>query len=302
MAINPNSDTYYKGNQLLKKANVPQNFTEEQIKEYLKCAEDPEYFCKQYVQIVTLDKGVQPFKMYNFQKEMVNTFHKNRFTICKIARQSGKSTTVLSYLLHYVLFNPSKSVAILANKGSLARELLGKLQLSYENLPLWLQQGVVSWNKGSLELENGSKVISAATSSSAIRGMSFNVIFIDEYAFIPQHIAEQFFNSVYPTITSGSDTKVIIVSTPNGLNHFYKMWIDAQNKMNNYIPISVSWEHIPGRDEKWKEETIKNTSEKQFQQEFECVSGETLVNIEKKGEVPIQELYEFLQRRSLEEN
>lgn len=299
---NPNLDIYYKGNQLLKKANVPQNFTEEQVKEYLKCAKDPTYFCKKYVKIVTLDKGLQPFEMYGFQEKMVETFHKNRFAICKVARQSGKSTTVLSYLLHYVLFNSSVNVAILANKGSLARELLGKLQLSYENLPLWLQQGVVSWNKGSIELENGSKVKSSATSSSAIRGMSFNTIFIDEYAFIPQHLAEQFFNSVYPTITAGSDTKVIIVSTPNGLNHFYKMWVDAQNKMNNYIPISVSWEDIPGRDEKWKEETIKNTSEKQFQQEFECVSGDTLINIRGKGDIPIERAYKILERSSLEKN
>lgn len=287
------SDTYFKGNQLLKKSNVAQNFTEEQIEEYVKCAKDPVYFCENYVKIVSLDEGVQPFTMYDFQKTMVDSFHKNRFTICKIARQSGKSTTVLSYLLHYVLFNPSVSVAILANKGSLARELLGKLQLSYENLPLWLQQGVISWNKGSLELENGSRVISAATSSSAIRGMSFNVIFIDEYAFIPQHIAEQFFSSVYPTITSGSETKVIVVSTPNGLNHFYKMWIDAINKINDFVPIAVSWDMVPKRDEEWKEKQIKNTSEQQFKQEFECVSGDTLVETDR-GPMQIQDLYSAL--------
>lgn len=290
------SDTYFKGNQLLKKSNVAQNFTEEQIQEYVKCAEDPVYFSKNYVKIVSLDEGVQKFKMYDFQEDMVNKFHNNRFVVCKIARQSGKSTTVIAYLLHYVLFNPSVSVAILANKGSLARELLGRMQLSYENLPLWLQQGIVVWNKGSMELENGSKVISAATSSSAIRGMSFNVIFIDEYAFIPQHIAEQFFSSVYPTITSGENTKIIVVSTPNGLNHFYKMWIDAINKVNDYVPIAVSWDQIPGRDENWKQKEIKNTSKQQFQQEFECVSGDTMIETKQYGKTKIEDLFETLKK------
>lgn len=290
------SDTYFKGNQLLKKSNVAQNFTEEQIQEYVKCAEDPVYFSRNYVKIVSLDEGVQKFKMYDFQEDMVNKFHNNRFVVCKIARQSGKSTTVIAYLLHYVLFNPSVSVAILANKGSLARELLGRMQLSYENLPLWLQQGIVVWNKGSMELENGSKVISAATSSSAIRGMSFNVIFIDEYAFIPQHIAEQFFSSVYPTITSGENTKIIVVSTPNGLNHFYKMWIDAINKVNDYVPIAVSWDQIPGRDENWKQKEIKNTSKQQFQQEFECVSGDTMIETKQYGKTKIEDLFETLKK------
>jgi len=177
---------------------------------------------------------------------------------------------VVSYLLHYALFNDSVNIGILANKASTARDLLGRLQTAYENLPKWMQQGVVSWNKGSMELENGSKILAASTSASAVRGMSFNIIFLDEFAFVPNHIAESFFASVYPTITSGKSTKVIIISTPHGMNHFYKLWTDAQNDRNGYTWHEVHWSQVPGRDENWKAETIKNTSERQFTQEFEC--------------------------------
>ncbi len=201
---------------------------------------------------------------------MVGTFHKNRFTICKLPRQSGKSTTMISYLLHYSLFNPSVNIAILANKAATARDLLGRLQLAYEHLPKWLQQGVMSWNKGSLELENGSKILASSTSASAVRGGSYNIIFLDEFAYVPSNVAEQFFSSVYPTISSGKSTKVMIVSTPHGMNMFYKLWTDAEEKRNTYIPIEVHWSEVPGRDDKWKQETIANTSEQQFQTEFEC--------------------------------
>ena len=265
-----NNDFTYLGNPNLKKANVQQEWTEEQVKEYARCMQDPLYFIQTYVQIVSLDEGLIPFKMYPFQKEMVGTFHKNRFTICKLPRQSGKSTTMISYLLHYSLFNPSVNIAILANKAATARDLLGRLQLAYEHLPKWLQQGVMSWNKGSLELENGSKILASSTSASAVRGGSYNIIFLDEFAYVPSNVAEQFFSSVYPTISSGKSTKVMIVSTPHGMNMFYKLWTDAEEKRNSYIPIEVHWSEVPGRDEKWRKETIANTSEQQFQTEFEC--------------------------------
>ena len=264
------SDFTYLGNPNLKKANVQQEWTEEQVKEYARCMQDPLYFIQTYVRIVSLDEGLIPFKMYPFQKEMVGTFHKNRFTICKLPRQSGKSTTMISYLLHYSLFNPSVNIAILANKAATARDLLGRLQLAYEHLPKWLQQGVMSWNKGSLELENGSKILASSTSASAVRGGSYNIIFLDEFAYVPSNVAEQFFSSVYPTISSGKSTKVMIVSTPHGMNMFYKLWTDAEEKRNSYIPIEVHWSEVPGRDEKWRKETIANTSEQQFQTEFEC--------------------------------
>jgi hypothetical protein len=264
------SDQIYLGNPLLKKANVAHDWTKEEIQEYIKCKEDPVYFAVNYVKIVSVDEGLIPFRMYEFQKELVQKFHNNRFNIAKLPRQTGKSTVVVSYLLHYALFNDSSNIGILANKASTARDLLGRLQTAYENLPKWLQQGVIAWNKGSMELENGSKIMAASTSASAVRGMSFNIIFLDEFAFVPNHIADDFFSSVYPTISSGQRTKVIIISTPYGMNHFYKLWVDAQNQRNNYIWTEVHWSEVPGRDAKWKEETIKNTSERQFTQEFEC--------------------------------
>jgi hypothetical protein len=260
----------YLGNPNLKKVNVTVEFTQEQIEEFAKCSKDPLYFIQNYVKIVSLDEGLVPFKMYDFQKEIVGTIHNNRFTICKLPRQSGKSTTIVSYLLHYALFNPNCNIAILANKSSTARDILGRLQLAYENIPKFLQQGVLNWNKGSIELENGSKIVAAATSSSAIRGGSYNIIFLDEFAFVPATIAEQFFSSVFPTISSGKNTKMVIVSTPHGMNMYYKLWTDSVNKLNDYIPVDVHWSEVPGRDEKWKEETIRNTSKEQFASEFEC--------------------------------
>jgi hypothetical protein len=278
------SDNVYLGNPNLKKANTPIQFTEEQIIEFLKCKEDPVYFAKNYIKIVSLDHGLVPFEMYPFQEKLVRNFHENRFNICKMPRQTGKSTTCVSYLLHYAVFNDNVNIAILANKASTARDLLGRLQLAYENLPKWMQQGIISWNKGSLELENGSKISSNSTSSSAVRGGSYNVIFLDEFAFIPNHIADDFFASVYPTISSGQSTKVIIVSTPRGMNHFYRMWHDAERGKNEYVPTDVHWSEVPGRDEAWKAQTIANTSEQQFKVEFECEflgSVNTLINASK---------------------
>ena len=260
----------YLGNPLLKKANTQQEFTKEQVVEFYKCAGDPVYFAKNYVKIVSLDEGLTQFNPYDFQEKLINNFHDNRFNICKMPRQTGKSTTVVSYLLHYAVFNDSVNIGILANKAQTARELLGRLQTAYENLPKWMQQGIISWNKGSMELENGSKILAASTSASAVRGMSFNILFLDEFAFVPNHVADSFFASVYPTITSGQKTKVIIVSTPHGMNHFYRMWHDAERNRNEYVTTEVHWSEVPGRDSKWKEQTIANTSKQQFQVEFEC--------------------------------
>ena len=281
----------YLGNPNLKKSNVNVEYTKEEVEEFIKCAKDAEYFIETYIQIVNVDKGLIPFKLYDFQRTMVNKFVSERFVINKLPRQSGKSTTVTAYMLWLILFHDQQSIAILANKGSLARDLLGKIQLAYEHLPKWLQQGVVVWNKGNIELENGSKIISSATSGSAIRGGSYNLIFLDEFAFVSNNLAESFFASVYPTISSGETTKVIIVSTPNGLNHFYKLWSDSVDEKNAYKPIEVTWDQIPGRDEKWKKETISNTSEEQFRQEFECEfvgSMNTLISSTKLRNMPFE--------------
>ena len=259
----------YLGNERLKRVGVELSFTEEQLTEIVKCTDDPVYFIRKYVKIVNVDLGLVPFDMWSFQEEMVRDFHSNRFSICKMPRQVGKTTTTVGYMLWSVLFQPDYTVGILANKGSLAREILGRIQKAYEYLPILLQQGILVWNKGNIELENGSKIYAYATSAAGVRGGTYNLIFLDEFAFVPHNMAQEFFTSTYPVISSGKTSKVIIVSTPNGLNLFYKMWTDAIEKRSLYKPIEVHWSMVPGRDEKWKEETIRNTSEEQFRQEFE---------------------------------
>ena len=282
-------DSGYLGNPLLKPAGATTEWTEDQITEYIKCSKDPIYFIQTYVKIVHVDRGLVDFSLYPFQEKMVNSFHNNRFSIAKLPRQSGKTTTVCAYFLWYILFNEDVNIAILANKGALARDILGRLQLAYENLPKWLQQGIKVWNRGDIHLENGSKIIASSTSSSAIRGGTYNMILLDEFAFVPMNIAEQFFSSVYPTVSSGETTKVIIVSTPYGMNHFYKLWSDAVDKKNHYNPIEVKWNEVPGRDEEWKRITIENTSVDQFRQEFECEfvgSVNTLISPTKLRNIP----------------
>ena len=262
-------DDGYLGNSRLKKAGVQLSYTEEQVEEIIKWSQDPVYFIKTYVKIVNVDHGLVPFDMWDFQEEMVKDFHENRFCIAKMPRQVGKTTTTVGYMLWCALFNEEFVTGILANKLQLAQDILGKIQKAYEYLPIWLQQGIVNWNKRSIELENGSKIYAYATSAAGVRGGTYNLIFLDEFAFVPHNMAVEFFTSTYPVISSGKTSKVIIVSTPNGLNLFYKMWKDAIEERSLYKPIEVHWSQVPGRDAKWKEETIRNTSEEQFRQEFE---------------------------------
>ena len=279
----------YLGNKNLKRVGVPVEYTQEQVKEYIKCSRDAAYFIRNYVKIVNVDAGLVDFDMWPFQEEMVHKFNDNRFVICKLPRQVGKTTTVAAYILWQVLFNDQYSVAILANKLAQAREILGRIQTAYEWLPKWLQQGVKEWNKGNIELENGSEILASATSSSAIRGTSQNLIYLDEFAFVPNNLQEEFFASVFPTVSSGTSTKVLVTSTPNGMNMFYKIWVDSEEGNNSYVRHDVHWSDVPGRDEKWKQETIKNTSEEQFRQEFECEflgSSSTLINGRKLAQIP----------------
>lgn len=258
------------GNPNLKPVGMQIEWQPWQIEEYLKCKEDPIYFCEKYVKIISLDEGVVNFKMFDFQKRFVRAAKQNRFTIVRCGRQMGKTTTATGLLLHEGLFadNPSY-IAILANKMDTAQEILDRIQMAYENLPMWLQQGVVAWNKRSFALENGAKFICAPTSSSAIRGKSISVLYLDEFAHIAPHIQLKFFTATYPVISSGKQTKIIITSTPNGMELYYKLWTDAVKKRNSYTPVDVHWSEYPGRDEKWKEETINNTSPEQFRQEYE---------------------------------
>jgi hypothetical protein len=260
----------YLGNTKLKKPNVRHQYTPEQIEEYVKCAQDGVYFVKTYVKIVHVDKGIVNFDLWPFQEKFISTAIRERFVVAKMPRQVGKTTTIAAMILHMALFTENYNVAILANKEKQSKEILSRIKLAYENLPKWMQQGIVEWNKGNIELENGSKILASSTTSSAIRGGSFNLVYLDEFAFVPDNIQEDFFKSVYPTISSGQTTKILVTSTPNGLNLFYKLWVDSEEGRNNFKRVSVHWSDVPGRDEAWKEETIKNTSQEQFDQEFEC--------------------------------
>ena len=271
----------YLANPNLKRAHVPIGFTSEQVEEVIKCSQDVVYFIKNYVKIINLDEGLVPFNMYPFQEDMANTISDNRFTVIKTCRQAGKTTTSAAVILWHVLFNESYTIAILANKLNTAREILSRVQRAYENLPKWLQQGVVVWNKTNIELENGSQIIASSTASSAIRGYSINFLYLDEFAFVPRTIQDDFFTSVYPTIISGSNTKVVITSTPNGFDLFYKIWINSVEGRNEYQNFMVNWWDVPGRDEEWRQKTIANTSEDQFRQEFDAEflgSANTLIS------------------------
>jgi hypothetical protein len=278
----------YLGNRLLKPTNVQQQFTKHEVEEYVKCQNDIIYFLKNYVQVVHVDHGLIPFDLYDYQEDLINTIQDNRYVIVKSARQSGKSVTSLGYILHYILFNKTKIVGMLANKASTSRELLGRLQTAYQHLPKFLQQGIVEWNKGNLELENGSKIIASSTSSSAIRGYSFSLLFLDEFAFVQRTIADAFIKSVYPTISSGKDTKIIMVSTPNGFNLFYKFWNDAVEGNNQFKTFKIHWTSIPERDQDWREKIISDIGEEAFRQEYEADflgSSNTLISYEKLQEL-----------------
>jgi len=288
---------YYDNNPNLKAAYVQLQFTQHQIEERIKCAKDPIYFIENYVKIMTLDGGIEPFKMWPFQKKLVDAIHNNRFVISKVARRAGKTTTVVSYILWMVLFHPSQTVAILANKASTAKEILSILQRSYERIPLWMQQGVKVWNKGNIDLENSSRILTAPTSSDALRGYGVNFLLLDEFALVPNNIAEEFMTSVYPTISSGTKSKIAIISTPLGMNLFYRMWTDAIHKRNLYFPIEFHWAEVPGRDEKWKEDQIKQMGQQKFDQEYETKflgSSNTLISGIKLSELtwfpPLQQI------------
>ena len=292
--------TGYLGNPNLKEVGTKIEFTKEQVEEYIKCSQDPVYFIKKYIKIVTLDKGLEPFHLYDYQEDIVNTIQNNRYVIAKLPRQTGKTTTTVAWMVHYLVFNQNVNIAILANKLKTAMEIMKRLKEAYEYLPKWLQHGVVEWNKTSIQLENGSRILASATSASAVRGGSYNVIFLDEFAHVPSNVADEFFSSVYPTITSGQTTKVVVVSTPNGLNMFYTLWQGAsraagEEGKNEYVPIEVHWSQVPLypggplRDQKWKERTIKQLGggsggEQKFKSEYDCDfigSSNTLISTSK---------------------
>lgn len=252
------NDITFRGNNSLPPNDATYSYTVEELREFVLCSKSPIYFIKNYVKIISLDTGLSNFELYPFQEKMIECYHKNRFSITMASRQVGKSTTVVAFFLWYILFNTNVRCCISANKQRTAVDLLQRLKLAYEHLPRYLQQGVQTWAKMEVILSNGSSVFAAATSSSAVRGGSYNVLLCDEFAFVPENIANEFYASTYPTITSGKTTKIIMVSTPNGRNLFHKFWSESQSGDNDFVPTVAHWSDVPGRDEKWKEETIRN--------------------------------------------
>lgn len=260
----------YLGNSNLKRTGVRQNLTQEEVDEFIRCSEDPVYFIEKYVKIITLDKGFVNVSLYDFQREAIKSIKDNRRVILKTGRQLGKTTMVVGFIVWYIMFNEDKTVAILANKAATAREILGRVKIAYESLPTWLQQGIKVWNKGDIELENKCRVMATSTASSAIRGYAVNCLYLDEFAFVPTNIADEFFTSVYPTISSGQTSKILISSTPNGMNHFYKMWNDASENKNGFIALEANWRQVPGRDQKWADDQKAVLGEEKYLQEVEC--------------------------------
>lgn len=281
---------YYNQNVNLKAAGVPVSFTQEQVREYVKCAQDPVYFIETYAKIVSLDEGVVPFLMFPYQKRIIESIHTNKNVLGKLFRQAGKSTIVAAYFAWYVLFNDNKTAVILANKQAIAIEIFGRVQFIIENLPKWLQQGVVEWNKKSLVLENGSRCVAAATSASAVRGMSVNLLLLDEFAHLKPNLAEEFIASVFPTLSSSESSKLIIISTPNGLNHYHKLWVEAKNGNNDFNTVEGKWQENPKRSPEWAESQRKKLGEVKYRQEIECTfegSSYTLVDGAKLAELPL---------------
>lgn len=288
-----NGESGYLGNPLVKRDGINQNFTEEQVSEYVKCMKDPIYFAEKYIKVISLDDGLVNFKPYEYQEKMFNHFNDNRFSIILACRQSGKSISTVIYILWYAVFHPEKTIAILANKGAVAREMLSRITLALENLPFFLQPGCKALNKGNITFANNTKIVAAATSGSSIRGLSVNLLFLDEFAFVEN--AAQFYTSTYPVVSAGKETKVIITSTANGVgNVFHRLYEGAVQNTNEFKAFRVDWWDVPGRDQKWKDQTVANTSELQFEQEFgnsfhgtsnTLISSNTLLNL--KAQTPL---------------
>jgi len=264
MAIKNN--TFYNGNPHLKKAGVTVKLTKKQISEYIKCSNDIIYFAKTYCKIHTLDQGVQKFVMRKYQERIINKYNANRFNILLASRQTGKTTTTMTYILHYAIFNSDKYIGILANKGDVSKKILRGIKLMYESLPHFLQCGVEIWNKTDVEFGNGSRILSSATSSDSAVGNAYNLLYLDEFSKVDN--ASEFYSSTYPVISSGKTSKLIISSTPNGMELFYKLWTEATQGNNTFNPIRVDYWENEGYDDDWKAETIKNIGLLKFRREY----------------------------------
>lgn len=290
---------FYNNDKRLRRAEVKIEMTPEQIKEVVKCRNDIEYFLKTYVKIVSLDEGLVDFELWDYQVKLMKLMQEKTRLINLSPRQSGKSISTCGFFLHYIIFNKWKNIAILANKEKVARKILAKVKLMYRNLPMWLQRGVEEWNKNSIKLDNGCFVEASATSASGIRGDSISILYIDETAFVDKNLWDEFYASVYPTVASSKKSKIILSSTPRGMNHFYKMWTDAKNKRNDFYPFEVNWKEVPYMDEEYKKKIIAEFDEEKWLQEWECVWGKSKITIldtitNKIVELSMEELTELM--------
>lgn len=271
-------------------------YTTYQKLEWIKCSLDVIYFTKKYVKIISLDDGIIPFSLYDYQEDLLDLYQNNRFIISMQARQTGKTATTAAFLCWFSIFHQAKTSAVLAQKADQAQEILERVQMAYELLPCFLQDGVKTYNKRSMKLSNDSRIFSASSASSAVRGKSIALLYVDEAAFIPNDMS--FYESTYPTISSGKESRVIITSTPNGTRGmFYKLWKESEAGINSYVRKLVTWDQVPNRDEEWKQETINNSSEEQFRQEHECVTGDTLVQLKDEHievEIAVSDLYDLV--------
>ena len=294
----------YLGDKTLRAAGEKIEYTPEMLREYIRCKEDVIYFAEKYFKIVTIDEGEKLIELWDFQKKILKAFvdpSPKLHAIVLASRQVGKSTISTIFVLWFALFNEDKTIAILANKEKTAKEILRRIKFAYSNMPLWLQQGIMhgGWNKNSISMENGVRMISASTSSSAIRGESISLLYLDEFAFVPPNIADDFMQSVYPTISSGKTSKIILLSTPNGINHYYDIWKNAIRGENNFKPVRVKWDEIPGKTPEWKKEIISDIGLVKWRREYECVQKTTNINTlirnKKTGKilcVSMEDLYE----------
>lgn len=293
----------FKGNEKLRGLGELIKMDQVQIQEYFKCSQDKIHWCENYFHIISLDHGDILFKPHDYQKKAIICIDHNPDnllnTIMMFPRQAGKTTLVSAYLLHEALFKDHQTIAIVANKYDTALEIMGRIRYACENLPLWMQSGVKEFNKGSIEFENGSKIICSVTTSTAISGKSINILYIDEMSKIPKNVANEFISSTFPVIASGKTTKIIITSTPKGLNSFYDFWKGAVNKKNDFYPMKIHWWDVPGRDEAWKEREIRKFGKQKFAQEYSCVNKNTIITVmdKKTGEIKdikIEDLYNEL--------
>jgi len=305
MAFGKQDNRFYNGNPNVKMSGAQQPYTLEQVQSIVKFTKDPCEFIDNCVKVVSIDKGIVPFHLYPYQKRIIDAVHHNRFTICKLFRQSGKSTVIAAYCLWFGIFNANKDIVILANKLSAAKELFGRIEMMYEMLPDYVKPGVKEYNKTSMVLENGSRISCAATSASAIRGRSISLCICDEFAFLPTSIAQEFVTSTFPALSSSSQSKLVLISTPYGLNHFYKIWHESEQGINNFVHVEGKWQEIHADDD-WFETQSKLLGDPvKVAQELECVTGDTIVRIKNKRTgrvecIPIGELYERME--NVEEN